>query len=74
LEAFFKDEILDGDNKYECDKCKERKAGLQSARKGLRLSSRMSDVFVVHMKRFRYGYGGLYGGVRIKKSVSSRSG
>lgn len=71
LEAFFTDEILDGDNKYECEKCKEKKMGLQPARKGLRLPDAMPEMLVVHLKRFRFGAGGLYGGYR-RKGVAGR--
>eukprot|EP01018_Ginkgo_biloba_P030885 Gb_28125 [translate_table: standard] len=50
---FFQSEVLDGNNKYSCEKCKK----LSSARKQMSIF-RAPNVLVIQLKRFEDVYGG----------------
>lgn len=49
MEAFTKDEILTGDEKYNCPKCKE----FQLATKKLQIF-RLPPIMIIHLKRFQF--------------------
>ncbi|KAK6132102.1 hypothetical protein DH2020_034168 [Rehmannia glutinosa] len=60
LQKFFQPEVLDGNNKYKCDNCKE----LVAARKQMSILE-APNVLVIQLKRFE----GLYGG-KVDKPVA----
>ncbi|XP_039299269.1 ubiquitin carboxyl-terminal hydrolase 32 isoform X1 [Nilaparvata lugens] len=49
MEAFTKEELLTGDEKYHCPRCKE----FQLAKKKLQIF-RLPPVLIIHLKRFQY--------------------
>ncbi|KAG8364805.1 hypothetical protein BUALT_Bualt18G0036900 [Buddleja alternifolia] len=53
LEKFFRPEVLDGNNKYKCDNCKE----LVAARKQMSILQ-APNVLVIQLKRFEGMFGG----------------
>ncbi|MCL7041977.1 hypothetical protein MKW94_009138 [Papaver nudicaule] len=53
LQRFFQPEILDGSNKYQCEKCNK----LVSARKQLSILQ-SPNILVIHLKRFENIFGG----------------
>jgi ubiquitin carboxyl-terminal hydrolase 47 len=58
LRAFIKPEILDGNNQYQCEKCKSK----QDAEKGLRITH-FPYLLTIQLKRFDFDYNTLH---RIK--------
>ncbi|KAL3651101.1 Ubiquitin carboxyl-terminal hydrolase 25 [Castilleja foliolosa] len=60
LQKFFQPEVLDGNNKYKCDNCKE----LVAARKQMSVSQ-APNVLVIQLKRFEGTFGG-----KIDKAVA----
>jgi len=49
LKSFVKEEVLDGDDKYSCEKCKMRRKGVKQMR-----IYRFPPYIVIHIKRFQY--------------------
>ena len=57
-------EILDDDNKYNCDNCKKKRRAIKQF-----TIFEPPNALVIHLKRFECGGGGLYSGGKINKFV-----
>lgn len=57
-------EILDDDNKYQCDNCKKKRRAIKQF-----TIFEPPNVLVIHLKRFEVGGGGLFSGGKINKFV-----
>lgn len=57
-------EILDDDNKYNCDNCKKKRRAIKQF-----TIFEPPNSLVIHLKRFECGGGGLYSGGKINKFV-----
>lgn len=64
LDAFITPELLDGENKVSCSKCKKR----TSAVKGFKFIQ-FSDIITLHLKRFTYSQVS-WSRIKISKKVS----
>eukprot|EP01083_Nonionella_stella_P098959 278348_1 len=57
-------EILDDDNKYQCDHCKKKRRAIKQF-----TIFEPPNILVIHLKRFECGGGGLFSGGKINKHV-----